>query len=248
MKTKTVTYQECVGALVVFFLEGVPSLINLRSSEQSALTSAEMDWKTLLTGGGAGAFVGYLGTLFSDPLRTSIERWRRRQLIRKNLYREIAHNYCGLIIFLNPEKLALLEPRFLQNIRDYAQQSVFQYAENQQELVFGMKEWGTIEHLYRALKKIIDKPGPEVPDFAFLNCSITAQQGKTVISMIEETALCGELRIRLFGKVSPDISKRLKEIKRGKRKKSSEIYAEFERAAIEDLVLIPPRTMPPPIP
>lgn len=136
------------------------------------------DWKVLAGLPAAGAIAGYIGSLFSDPLRKAINDGRLRKLLRKNLYREIAHNYVGLIMFLAPEKLSILEHRFAENIRDYAHTSVFEYAQKQQEIAFGLKEWGTIEHIYKNLKKIIDKPQEGLPDLALLGSSYSSISGK----------------------------------------------------------------------
>jgi hypothetical protein len=207
------------------------------------------DWRVLAGLPAAGAVAGYIGSLFSDPLKKTINDGRLRRLLRKNLYREIAHNYVGLVMFLAPEKLSILEHRFVENMRDYGHTSVYEYAQKQQEISFGLKEWGTIELIYKYLKKIMDKQ-EALPDLALLGSSYASIPGKNLISMIEEAALQDELKIRLFSKVSPDISKRLREIKSGKRRKSSEIYEEIDRKAMDDLEaqLAVPRPMPPPIP
>jgi hypothetical protein len=160
-----------------------------------------------------------------------------RRLIRKSLYREVASNYAGLILFLAPEKLKLLEQRFVQNIRDYAQTSAFDYAKTQQEIVLGMKEWSAIEQIYKSLKRIIDKPGVEIPDMAFPEgYAVAVQQGIGVISAIEEAVLGGTLSIRMLSRVTPDITPRLSEIQRGKRRRSLEIYEEIERGRWDELL------------
>jgi len=177
------------------------------------------DWKVLAGLPAAGAIAGYIGSLFSDPLKKEIGDRKLRRLIRKSLYREIASNYCGLIMFLDPARLSLLEHRFVHNMRDYAHTSAFDYAQTQQSIVFGMKEWGLIEQIYKNLKRIIDKPEAGLPDISFLGASYASIPGKNLISMIEEAAIGGTLSIPLFSKVTPDISNRLRENQKWETKK-----------------------------
>jgi hypothetical protein len=194
------------------------------------------DWKILAGLPAVSAVVGYVAGLLSDPLKKEIGDWRRRRLLRKSLYGELARNYSGLVMFLAPEKLKLLEHRFLENIKEWAGTPAYDYARSQQELFFGLKEWSAIVQINESLKKLLEGKFDALPDIGMMGVSFAGTQGKNLISMIEEAALGGTLSIRLFSGVIPDISNRLREIKSGKRKKSSETYAEIERRFLDEVL------------
>lgn len=205
-----------------------------------------MDWKTFLTGGSAGAFFGYLGTLLSDPIKNGINDWRKRRLLRRSLYDELAINYGWLTALLAPEKLTLLEPRFAENIKEHASLHVYEHALENKDLFLGLNERGMITEINTTLKKLLEMDSHLMPGYEFV--PLAATQGKALIAMIEGAVNTKKLSIKLLRKVNSRIGKKLQDIKAGRIRRSFEIYEEIDKRATDqllELMKIPP---PPPIP
>lgn len=181
------------------------------------------------------AIAGYFGGLVNDALKNRIDTWLRKRPLIKKLYGELAHNYSALVFFLLPEKLAILEQQFAENIKTTARTPVYDYARTQQELCFHIEEWDAFVEINESLKRLLRK-NFDSASYTQMGVSYAAQLGKNLISLIEETILGGSLNMRQFSKVTPDITGRLLEIKKGKRKKSSEIYEAIESKALDDLI------------
>lgn len=204
-----------------------------------------MDWKIFLTGGGAGATLGYLGRLFSEPITNEVNGWRRRRLLRRTLYEELATNYGWLTAFLEPERLSLLEHRFAENIREHASLQVYEHALENKELFFGLKERGVITEINTALKKLLEMDPKQMPGYEFV--PFAALMGKQLISNIEGAVISARLSLRFIEKVTPAVGKKLSDIKTGKVRRTSEIYDEIEKRLTDEVVELL-KVPPPPVP
>src|SRR6266852_4343033 len=186
-----------------------------------------MNWRTILLSFPAGAVAGYLGTLVSEPIKLYLHDWRERRLLRRNLYSEIAHNYLGLRSFLDPAFLDLLEPRFAENIQGHAHLQVYESAKAQPRLFLELKDWSQITHICEFLLRIVNSQLPS---------AVKSNQGKGLLTMIEESALSGFLSLKLFSQVKPDISGLLKQIQKGTHRSSLVIYGNDEERLRGDIM------------
>src|SRR5712672_1982074 len=186
-----------------------------------------MNWKTILLSLPAGAVAGYLGTLISEPIKLYLHDWRERRILRRNLYSEIAHNYLGLRSFLDPAVLDLLEPRFAENIQGHAHMQVYESAKTQPRLFLELEDWSQITNICEFLSKIVTSQLPS---------AVKANQGKGLLTMIEESVLSDFLSLKLFSQVKPDISGLLRQIQKETRKSSLVIYGNEEERLHNDIV------------
>lgn len=148
-----------------------------------------------------------------------------RQL-RRNLYSEIAHNYLGLLSFLDPRYLALLESRFAENIQRHARVLVYEHAKTRHALFLELKDWSQITYIYDALLQIVNSGIPS---------HIKASQGKGLLTLIEGSILSGSLSLKLFSSVKPDISGLIEQIKKGTCKKSLDVYGTADERLSDEI-------------
>jgi hypothetical protein len=106
--------------------------------------------------------------------------------------------------------------RFADNVQQYTRVRAYQYAKEQHRLFLGLKEWSQITSIYEPLLRIT---GSQLPS------AVKASQAKALIVLVEEATLSQFLNLKQFSKVAPDITPLICEIREGKRKKSSEIFA-----------------------
>lgn len=185
-----------------------------------------MDLKTVLPTLSLGGIAGYFGSLISGPIKLHLTDWRERRLLRRNLYSEMAHNYLGLRSFLEPTHLDLLEPRFVENIRGHSSLQVYERAKSQPHLFLELDEWSQITHIDEFLLRIVNSQLPS---------RVTANQGKALLTIIEESILSNFLSLKLFSHVKPDISGLIKQIQRGSRKRSLESYGDDKKRLSDDI-------------
>jgi len=173
-----------------------------------------------------GAILGYVAGIISDPVKARVNDWRESRLLRRSLYAEMAHNYLGLRTCLAPEYLSLLEHKFADNVTQYTRVQAYRYAKEQHRLFLGLREWSQITSIYEPLLRITGAQSPS---------AVKASQAKALIVLVEEATLSNFLNLKQFSKVAPDITPLIREIKEGKRKKSSEIYAsEYSKMLAEN--------------
>jgi hypothetical protein len=127
----------------------------------------------------------------------------------------MAHNYLGLLSFLEQTHLDLLEPRFAENIRGHASLQAYEHAKSQPHLFLELDEWSQIKNIDEFLLRIVNSQLPS---------HMAANQGKALLTIIEESILSDFLSLKLFSHVKPDISQLIKQIQKGKRKTSLESY------------------------